>query len=66
MFYITHSSNLNHLGLDFIEEIDFFKAPLKSIFNTFQINCAELLKKHFMNTIKDKYNNVFKKVLMLY
>ena len=45
--YNTDSSNLNLLGLDFIEEVELFKVPLNSIFNTCQVySAAETFYKH--------------------
>ena len=59
MCYITDSSNLNLIGLDFIEQLDLLKVLLNSILNTFQINSTADTEKHFMNTLKAKFNNVF-------
>lgn len=61
--YITDSSNLNLLGLDFIEELDLFKVPLNTIFNTFQVNSAADTEKHFKSMLKAKFNNVFQEGL---
>ena len=61
--YITDSSNLNLLGLDFIEELDLFKVPLNSIFNTCRINAAADTDKYFMSILKAKFNNVFQEGL---
>ena len=61
--YIMDSSNLNLLGLDFIEELDLFKVPLNSIFNTCQVNSAADTDKHFMSILKAKFNNVFQEGL---
>ena len=61
--YITDSSNLNFLGLDIIEELDLFKVPLNSIFNTCQVNSAADTDKHFMSILKAKFNNVFQEGL---
>ena len=61
--YITDSSNLNLLGLDFIEELDLFKVLLNSIFNTFQVNSAADTDKHLISILKTKFNNVFQEGL---
>ena len=61
--FITDSSNLNLLGLDFIEKLDLFKVPLNSIFNTCQVNSAADTDKHFMSILKAKFNNVFQEGL---
>ena len=61
--YITDSSNLNFLGLDFIKELDLFKVPLNSIFNTCQVNSATDTDKHFISILKAKFNNVFQEGL---
>lgn len=41
MSYITDSSNLNVLALNFIEELNLFNIPLKSVFNAFQIRSTD-------------------------
>ena len=41
--YITDSSNLNLLGLDFIEELELFKVPLNSIFIPAKLTLHQIL-----------------------
>ena len=47
----------------FFEELDLFKVPLNSIFNTCQVNSAADTDKYFMSIVKAKFNNVFQEGL---
>ena len=56
-------ANLNLIGLDWIEELDLFPVPLKSVFNTFSLKSVQNTEKYFTQTLKSKFRDVFREDL---
>ena len=57
-WYVT-DADLNLIGLDWIEELDLFIIPLKSVFNTFSLKSVQDIEKYFTQTLKSKFSDVF-------
>ena len=56
-------ADLNLIGLDWIEELDLFTVPLKSVFNTFYLKSVQDTEKYFTQTLKCKFSDVFREDL---
>ena len=56
-------ADLNLIGLDWIEELDLFTVPLKSVFNTFSLKSVHDTEKYFTQTLKSKFSDVFREDL---
>ena len=60
--YVT-DADLNLIGSDWIEELDLFTVPLKSVFNTFSLKSVQDTEKYFTQTLKSKFRDVFREDL---
>ena len=58
--YVT-DADLNLIGLDWIEELDRFTVPLKSVFNTFPLKSVKDTEKYFTQTLK--FSDIFREDL---
>ena len=52
VWYLAENSELNLIGFDWIEQLNFFEITLKSVFNTFSLMSVLGIKKHFIEELK--------------
>ena len=57
--YLAENSELNLLGLDWIERLNLFEIPLKSVCNTFSLTSVSVIEKHFTDKLKNKFSDAF-------
>jgi hypothetical protein len=57
--YLTDFSNLNLLGLDWIDKLNLMHVPLSTVCNNVQLETNSDTIKHFTNTIKTTFCDVF-------
>ena len=56
-------ADLNLIGLDWIEELDLYTIPLKSVFNTFSLKSVQETEKCFTLTLKSMFSDVYQEDL---
>lgn len=59
--YVT-DTDLNLIGLDWIEELDLFTVPLESVFNSFSLTSTQDTAKHFTQMLKSKFSDLFRRI----
>ena len=57
--YLAENSELNSIGLDWIEQLNLFEVSLKFVFNTFSLMSVSDSEKHFADELKNKFGDVF-------
>lgn len=63
--YLAEKSELNLIGLDWIEQLNLFEIPLKFVFNTFSFTSVSDIVKHLTGELKNKFSDVFQESLWL-